>query len=286
MKFDAFIIGVQKAGTSSLKDLLSQHSNIVTHYTHEFCYFNDENYNTDDYSVWIKEHFGEKSQNNKEVILGKNVDLFVSKKALQRLKSNNPDIKIIICLRDPIKRIISAYDYLFYRGVESEKDFSKAIRLENRSINNPHKFRSLNYLDTSSYCKNLDVVHSIFDSDKILILKFEDLISDPQLILKQVFDFLNIEPKKIDTSKKSNQGKTAISPALNRIFHSKNMFLKRIWKSISPENRTKLKNSFLRLNSRKQSKKTELSLNDAEYLRTKLKYDMELLKSKYGISFE
>jgi len=286
MKFDAFIIGVQKAGTSSLKDLLSQHSNIVTHYTHEFCYFNDENYNTDDYPVWIKEHFGEKSQNNKEVILGKNVDLFVSKKALQRLKSNNPDIKIIICLRDPIKRIISAYDYLFYRGVESEKDFSKAIRLENRSINNPHKFRSLNYLDTSSYCKNLDVVHSIFDSDKILILKFEDLISDPQLILKQVFDFLNIEPQKIDTSKKSNQGKTAISPTLNRIFHSKNIFLKKIWKSISPENRTKLKNSFLRLNSRKKSKKTELSLNDAKYLRTKLKQDKELLKSKYGISFE
>ena len=42
--FNTFIIGVQKAGTSYLKDMLSQHPEIETHHSQEFMGFLDPVY--------------------------------------------------------------------------------------------------------------------------------------------------------------------------------------------------------------------------------------------------
>lgn len=45
-KIDIFIIGAQKAGTTSLKNYLGEHPQINTHTTKEFSYFyDDEEYN-------------------------------------------------------------------------------------------------------------------------------------------------------------------------------------------------------------------------------------------------
>ena len=61
-----------------------------------------------------KRTFGNKI-NTSSHKLAKNVGVFSSVSALKRLKKHNPEINIIIVLRHPIDRVISAYHYCLSR---------------------------------------------------------------------------------------------------------------------------------------------------------------------------
>lgn len=106
MLINAFIVGAQKAGTTSLYDWLSQHPDVSAPLEmKDFHYFTEhfgENIDT------LHKHYKE----SKSVKLHCAVNyLFFSETVATKLKNYNPNSKIIICLRNPIDRAISAYKY-------------------------------------------------------------------------------------------------------------------------------------------------------------------------------
>ena len=89
---DVMIIGVQKAGTSTLQEMMKSDDRIRTHYSEEFGYFLD--FDKRSYDEWIKSSF-ERERDSHELILGKCVDLFVDKKALMKLRKEFPKVKVV-----------------------------------------------------------------------------------------------------------------------------------------------------------------------------------------------
>ena len=105
---DFIIVGAQKCGTTTIIKSLEKHPKIaVTNYTYkdkaygEVHFFNKSHMFLNGIN-WYKSLF------NKNKVSGEKTPCYMTKKStMARIKKNLPNVKIIICLRDPIKRIIS-----------------------------------------------------------------------------------------------------------------------------------------------------------------------------------
>ena len=106
-KIDLFIVGAQKAGTSSLKNYLSEHPEVSTHLPQEFSYFYDDNEFEKGEEFALGKYYNDKA--DFKVRIAKHAHLYSSEKAIKRLHEHNPDCKIIFILRNPVERTFSSY---------------------------------------------------------------------------------------------------------------------------------------------------------------------------------
>jgi len=107
---NTFLIGVQKAGTTTFNNWLSQHPQI-------YCY-----QSLKDIPLFVK--FPEEKQLNKRlsletpaynresVVLHSAVNYIFYPSLLQKIATRKPDAKLIVILRNPVARAISSYFYL------------------------------------------------------------------------------------------------------------------------------------------------------------------------------
>jgi hypothetical protein len=100
--------------------------------------------------------------------------------ARERIQRYIPNCKIICTLRDPATRLYSQYRFL-RRGSTLE-----------RSVNFTRYYRSLVHWgsDLCAYATQLRKWREAFGEDRVLVLFYEDLMSDPQAYLDQVCDFV------------------------------------------------------------------------------------------------
>jgi len=288
IKFNTFIIGVQKAGTSYLEDMLSQHPEIETHQSNEFMNFLDPVYKDEaTLQKSIKQVFNKDQLSSKKHILGKSVGVFVSQVALKRLFSHNKNVKLIVVLRNPIDRVFSAYNYCLSRGLEKNKSFSDAIRERNRYPNDVIRSRNCNYINTSMYSLHMDIIFEFVKKERIMLINFEDLKNNPKKICVDAFKFMGLPYDNIllETSKVVNAGVKARFPKLNSIFKIKNTWINRLWKKLPPDFRSKALNNFWKLNTIKKTNRDSISSSDRLYLKDVFRESLENLKSKYGIHF-
>lgn len=286
--FNTFIIGVQKAGTSYLKDILSQHPEIETHQANEFTSFLDPVYKDEAaLEKSIKQAFNKDQLSSKKHILGKGVGVFVSKVALKRLFSHNKNVKLIVVLRNPIDRVFSAYNYCLARGLEKNKSFTDAIRERNRYPNDVMRSRNCNYINTSMYYLHIDLISEFVKKERIMLINFEDLKNNPNKICADVFKFMGLPHDNVllETRKVVNAGVKARFPKLNSIFKIKNTWINKLWKKLPPDFRSKALNNFWKLNTIKKTKRDSISSSDSLYLKEVFREGLEKLKSKYGIHF-
>lgn len=286
--FNTFIIGVQKAGTSYLKDILSQHPEIETHHSQEFMGFLDPVYK-DEAALQknIKQAFNKDQLSSKKHILGKSVGVFVSQVALKRLFSHNKNVKLIVVLRNPIDRVFSAYNYCLSKGLEKNKSFTDAIRERNRYPNDVIRSRNCNYINTSMYSLHMDIIFEFVKKERIMLINFEDLKNNPNKICVDVFKFMGLPHDNVllETRKVVNAGVKARFPKLNSIFKIKNTWINKLWKKLPPDFRSKALNNFWKLNTIKKTNRDSISSSDRLYLKEVFREGLEKLKSKYGIHF-
>ena len=92
-KIDIVIAGVQKAATTSLKNYIGEHPDVVTHSTPEFGYFSiDSEYQLPFNALLNKYKIEDFSQKK---LLIKNVDIIFFEEHISRVKEHNPNAKII-----------------------------------------------------------------------------------------------------------------------------------------------------------------------------------------------
>ena len=286
--FNTFIIGVQKAGTSYLKDILSQHPEIETHHSQEFMGFLDPVYK-DEAALQksIKQAFNKDQLSSKKHILGKSVGVFATQVALKRLFSHNKNVKLIVVLRNPIDRVFSAYNYCLSRGLEKNKSFPDAIRERNRYPNDVMRSRNCNYINTSMYYLHIDLISEFVKKERIMLINFEDLKNNPNKICADVFKFMGLPHDNVllETRKVVNAGVKARFPKLNSIFKIKNTWINKLWKKLPPDFRSKALNNFWKLNTIKKTKRDSISSTDSLYLKEVFREGLEKLKSKYAVHF-
>lgn len=187
---NAFIIGVQKAGTTTLDYWLSQHPQIYCYDSlkdvHLFGQYTDEQIN---YKLSAEPARYEQQP----VILQSAVNYLFFPKMLSAIKMHNPAAKLIVILRNPVDRAISAYIY-----------FKKMLR-ENRSPEEAMLYQpgdtfefsrdncDFTYIEHGLYYRQLKECLKIFPREQVLVLDYADLATQPETLTKKIFGFLGID---------------------------------------------------------------------------------------------
>ncbi len=106
-----------------------------------------------------------------------------SPEVVARVAEYNPEMRIILIARDPIARAISNHKHELRIGNIQGTDMS----FESGLHNNP------DYVEQGLYAKHLANWQSRFPVEQFLVLKFDDVISDPAKSLAVVCEFLGVD---------------------------------------------------------------------------------------------
>lgn len=192
IKLDFIGIGAPRCGTTKLSRGLAEHPEICFSERKELHYFNfDHIYNQ---GQGYLSRFFTHCQNKKNK--GEwSTDYLYSKKAAERIKSHNPKVKILICLRHPVDRAYSHYLLQKYSGsINPWQTFNTAI-LDNDKYN---------YLKRGLYAGPLKDYLEIFLREQIQIIIYDEFISNPANTFKQLYQFLGVNPDFIPPSLNEN----------------------------------------------------------------------------------
>lgn len=207
---DFFILGEQKCGTTSLYANLCQHPQIVPPKRKETFFFT-RNFARN--NRWYRKNFTQKKR--KKLIFEASTDYFCDDLALYRIKELYPESKFIIILRNPVDRALSHFYHEKRSGSECKDSFESAIFVNAHQMGvesffdfnvhlNFNEFDSYcgdklingsggSYLSRGMYVKNLKKWFSLFKREQFLILFFEDYITNSQITLNCIYEFLNID---------------------------------------------------------------------------------------------
>lgn len=238
MKVNAFIIGVQKAATTSLYECLLKHSDVCGEtYLKEYPFFIDSNHYGQGYSA-LENKFNYK---NESVVLTACVDYIDDIDSLKRIKKYNNKAKIIVVLRNPTDRIISAFSFLRQLGLEPETTLEQALK------NNPE------YLERSLYTPKIEALYSIFEPEQIKLILFEQLITESSEVVDEVLSFLGLEAVHDLPFGHANKTYKANFEQINRFLYDfdSNHIVKRIAKLIvPPKQRQQIRRTIRTINSK------------------------------------
>ncbi len=280
---NAFLVGVQKAGTTSVYDWLAQHPDIYAPSAgKDFHYFSQEQFYGKGYSS-IDARYN--NYNNEPVVLNAGVNYIFFPQALRRIHDFCPSAKIIVVLRDPIPRAFSAHGYMYKLGFETEPDFLKAVAHEQagRVSQDPIDQSNLTYLAHGLYGKQLAALFDVFPRHQVHIAFFEDFVRDSHGELNRIFEFLGVAPDPgIKFTRKNTTGRARIR-VLNRLIY-KDSLLKSFLKSVGfnklfkPATLRRIRTGVRDLNTVKEEKRA-LPAEAKELLVPYFSGDMLLLQS-------
>ncbi|MEO9965623.1 MAG: sulfotransferase [Reichenbachiella sp.] len=210
------IIGAAKAGTTAMYNYLIQHPNIFMPKVKEpkfFCFRDLEckwtgpgdrkaykNYITkiEDYEKLFHEV-------KDETAIGEATPWYLySSYAADGIKSNIPNAKLIIILRNPVERAFSHYKHLKSLGRETSKNFIDALNAESKRKELGWGWTWL-YKERGKYFEQVKYYLDRFDRDKIKIFFYEDFIEDNQSVINEVCDFVGVSPLVITMEKKNQR---------------------------------------------------------------------------------
>ena len=198
---DFYIIGAQKAGTTTLAALLKETKGIAISNPKEpmvFCF--------DDYEVHRNELLHEEAVWNKyrwdgdrERLMARYGDYFVgadngalrgeasttyalSRVAAGRIAEMTPGAKFIMILRDPVARAWSAYWHCVRKQIAT------------RSFEHEIRFGGANLIEFGHYAEQLDRYRRLFSPEQVKVVHFEDLLAGPDAVLRDLLEFLGVKP--------------------------------------------------------------------------------------------
>jgi hypothetical protein len=198
------VIGAAKSGTFSLFNYLRQHPQIYMSPVKEpkyFAFSEGEKLNlngpgdmaanrrvTTDLESYCKLFEGVTD----EVAIGEcSPSYLYCQEAPERIKNVLPDVKVIAILRNPVERAHSNFLHLFSTGREPLNSFEQALKAEEERIKANWEY-FWHYKNQGFYYAKLKHYFDIFDSKQIKVYLYEDYQSDPMMLLKDIFTFLNV----------------------------------------------------------------------------------------------
>jgi hypothetical protein len=189
----AQIIGTQKGGTTALFEFLSKHRQISIPRALKEVHFFDNDVafaeGRPDYDAYESLF---KCGANTIVRLEATPIYMYWLSVASRLAAYNPEIKLIMMLRDPVERAISQWEMEFSRGAESEV-FEIALERERECISLGGQDRVRSYIDRGFYAVQIRRLLRYFPREQMLFLKREDLLMEHQKTLRRVYEFLGVE---------------------------------------------------------------------------------------------
>jgi len=193
-----FIAGAPKCGTTSLAYYLGQHDNIFAPAVKEPMYFGSDlamkapRIRQEDYMSLYKNWKREKYS------LDATPAYLVSSCAAQEIRDASPQSKIIICVRNPVDAVVSAFHHNKYRLSENAKSIEEALDREagRKLAGQAPRFGTLQtllYTELFSYSTTIPRFASAFGDHSISIVVLDDLSANPTKVFEELSTWLGIE---------------------------------------------------------------------------------------------
>ena len=204
-QLDFIVPGAQKSGTTALHYFLSKHPQIALPDRQELHFFDDEAVfarQPVDYEL-LRARFGPVPSST---IAGEvTPSYFYWKPAMERIRNHNPQIKLVILLRNPIDRAFAHWNMQRFKDRES-LDFLPAIREEPRRIAQPLSIESRRfaYVDRGFYSAQLERLFNFFPREQVKIVKFEAFRDRKQETLDRIFNFLGVKRLRVTRDRDRN----------------------------------------------------------------------------------
>jgi hypothetical protein len=164
---DFVILGAMKSATSTLYEWLDQQSDVAVARPKELDFFSDAK----EWAKGVSAYLARFPVAPRGVVLGEASvsysDPALADDAAERMKSVIPGVKLVFVIRHPIERLRSHYRHEVQRGRE-RRPLDQALAGEDSP-----------YVTRSCYFRGLEPYIRRFEPERILVIRFDDLVRDP-----------------------------------------------------------------------------------------------------------
>lgn len=190
------IVGAQKCGTSTLTATLRRHPQVFMARPKELHFF------TRRFDQGIESYAASFTPKPRHRAWGETTPLYLYDAAARhRMCSTLPEAKLVVILRDPVKRAYSHYWHARRTGNETRETFEQGLAAEpERLAHGTWRQRmQLSYVDRGHYVDQLESLTSLHPRSLIHVVLLDDLINDRERTLRALFEFLDVDPSNAET---------------------------------------------------------------------------------------
>ena len=213
---DFLIIGAPKAGTTALHAALAQYPQLHLSRVKEPKYYlcgdapppsftgpGDAHSNQE--WVWRRNRYHALFRDAAPgALCGESTPFYLySRDAQRRIAAELPDVKLIAVLRDPVDRLYSNWMHLWADGLEPCADVVEACERERERIERGWA-PFWHYRGLGMYGQQLSGLYETFAREQVLLLRYRDLVDEPDRTLDRVAGFLGVEPGLVSTVPSDN----------------------------------------------------------------------------------
>lgn len=223
-----FIVGAQKAGTTSLSEYLSGLPEVISPKQKEISFFNNdirfklgENWYASFFATKFIKTQKDKQINGDSFTYDATANYFEEIRSAKHIKDFDPNAKVLVILRNPVHRAWSHYKMAVKYGFET-KTFKEALELEDvriRSNTGAHNFafQRLGYRTKGEYINFLPEWKETFGENLHLVF-YEHLFSENASGLKGIHEFLKLNSQPdLRKLKHLNKGSESVLDLENEI---------------------------------------------------------------------
>lgn len=216
-------VGAQKAGTTTLYEILKQHPDIfLPRKVKETKFFVYEEKFEKGLKFYEQEYFSEcKGQ---RAIGEVDPAMMYEEKAAQRIyETLGGNVKLIFIFRNPVSRAYSHFLMSQRKGFE-ELPFEQAIANEpERLKSNPSQKFNFSYFSRGYYTEQVNRFRKFFKEENMLFLVFEDdFIKNRSETFNRIQDFLGVKRAELNLQIKSNEAAAPKNKAVHELTRKKN----------------------------------------------------------------
>ena len=241
-------VGAQKAGTTTLYEVLKHHPDIILPSIKEPHFF-DEHFQKG--LDWYEKTYFDGVKHEKAVGEITPAYLYIDAAPQRIFETLGPYVKLIFIFRNPADRAYSHYLMSKFNGYE--KASFEEVMGGNKTLNPASQATTTNkrfsYKERGYYGQQLKAYLDLFSKENMLFILFEDLVShDKKATYERVLNFLKVDKYDLNFNIKSNTAKKVRNRILQKIL-MRSPWLSEIGKKLFP-------NAETRRSVRKKIKKT------------------------------
>jgi hypothetical protein len=199
LKVNYLIVGAQKAGTTALASFLAQHPEICMARRKEIHLFDAPDYQDSPsfcdarYAVEFPDYCGQRW-------VGEATPIYMYLPLVaERIHRYNPQMRLIILLRNPAERAVSHYGMEVSLNRE-RLSLSTALAIERfrlwrdrMNLSFTSSLRDHSYIDRGFYSRQLNHLLLHFSRQQLLVIRTDDLLGRHVETLERVYKFLDLE---------------------------------------------------------------------------------------------
>jgi hypothetical protein len=227
---DVLIAGAQKSGTSTLAAALERLPAVVAHRTDpEFPFFSEDHRYAAGYTAAFERYYGRDVPDG--LVLAKSAGVMFLERAVTRAAEHNPDLKVIVILREPVARAYSAYHYFRRQGREQEASFEAALARESERLSLGQHL--LAYRGRGDYLPQVRRLHEVLGVDRVRVLLLEDLQEDEEAVTRSLAGWLGLDvPPVLGRLERVNASSAARNHRFSTLLHDPDTPIARVGRAL------------------------------------------------------